>query len=371
MILTLDADFTQVNEDVKLYQLNYATAASSTGPAFTPDGAIRYAGNITPGLSSTSNNHDAAGNPYPTLYTTGALSIFNSTTSSSSSVLTANKATGPVYELTNTNKGGSQTYSVNLHTPIINGWAWSFGYAHVHATQVDPSPSSVASTGFSDLYGVNPNDNIAYRSAYATPDKVVARVVKEFNFFKTHNSHTTISAQFIAQTGQAYSYVFKGDANGDGVVNSSLMYVPTGPNDPKVTWASSADQTAFFSYLSQHSDLAQYEGKIAPRNAFYAPWQRTVNLHVQQEIPIYGPGRLILFADCFNFANLLNRNWGIVDNFDNAFNVRTVVGTQYNPAGNNGAGQFIYVYNAATQNTPTIYSDMSRYNIQIGARLEF
>ena len=374
MIITFNADFTQVNKDVKLLQLNYATATG--GSALTPDGAIRYAGNITTGLT-TSNNKDAAGQPYSATYTTAGtttvnpLYLFNSVTSASSSTMNANKATGPVYLLTNTDKGGSQTYAVNLHTPFVDNWMWSVGYAHVHATQVDASPSSVASSGFGDNYGVNPNDNVAYRSEYAVPDKIVAQLTKRFNFFKIHNANTTISAQFIAQTGQAYSYVFKGDGNGDALSGTSLMYVPSGPNDPKVTWASSADQTAFQTYLSQHSDLAKYAGEVAPRNAFYAPWQRTVNLHVEQQIPIYGPGRLVVFADCYNFANLLNRSWGIVSNFNNSFNSRTVVGTVFNQAGNNGAGQYVYVFNSATQNSPTTYSDMSRYDIQIGARLEF
>jgi outer membrane receptor for ferrienterochelin and colicin len=365
MILTLDADFTQVNKDVKILQLNYAQAA--TGPAFLPDGAIRYAGNITPALA-TSTAKDINGVPYPAQYLSGTMSVINGVTSTSSSTMNANKATGPVYFLTNTDKGGSQTFAVSLHTPFVDGWQWSLGYAHVHATEVDPSPSSTASGGYSDILGVNPNDNVAYRSEYAIPDKIVATLTKRFNFFTAHNAATEISAQFLAQTGQSYSYVFKGDADGDALTSTSLMYVPTGPNDPKVAWASAADEAAFFgTYLPQHPELEKYEGKIAPRNAFYAPWQRTINLHVEQQIPIYGPGKLIVFADCYNFANLLNRSWGIVTNYDGSFNSRTAVGTVFNATTN----QYVYLFNAATQNSSTIYPDMSRYNIQIGARLEF
>src|SRR5579862_3078776 len=204
-----------------------------------------------------------------------------------------------------------------------DGWAFSIGYAHTHATQVDPSPSSVASSGYLDLYGVNPNDNVAYRSQTAVPDKIVVTGAKQFDFFHIKNSKTTLSAQYIAQTGQAYSILFKGDANGDGITNSSLMYVPTGPSDPKVEWASSTEESNFFSWLGQNGDLAKYAGGVAPRNAFYAPWQHTLNLKLEQQVPIYGSGRLVLFADCFNFANLLNKNWGIVANFDNSFNTRT------------------------------------------------
>jgi outer membrane receptor for ferrienterochelin and colicin len=366
MIFTASVDLSQVNQDVKLYQLNYQTATS--GPAFMPDGAIRYAGNITTAESVTTY-----GSGYSSAYTTSSSPtyLFNGTTSTSSSVLQANKATGPVYELTDTDKGGSQEYMLSIHRPVIDGWGFEIAYVHTHATQVDPSPSSVASSGYSDLYGVNPNDNIPYRSEYAVPDKVVVSASKVFKFFHKKDTETTLTAQFLTQTGQAYSYVFKGDANGSGIGNASLMYVPTGGSDPNVTWASTTDEQNFFAWLSQNPDLEKYEGKIAPRNAFYAPWQKTVNLHLEQNIPMWRVGHFVLFADCFNFANLFARHWGIVDNWDNSFNVRSVVGTGYNAAGNGGAGQYIYVYNPGTIIAPTIYPDMSRWSVQIGGRYQF
>lgn len=380
-ILSGMADFMQVNKDVKLYQLNYETAAAAglSGPAYMPDGAIRYAGNVTTGLSSSTwaSYYPSA----PIAATSSAGGLFASVTSTSSSTLQAVKTSGPVYELTNTDKGGSQMYTIVLHRPLTDGWGLSFAYTHTHATEVDPSPSSVASSGYADLYGVNPNDNIAYRSQWAEPDKFVITGTREFKFFKPKYSATRISLQYIAQTGQAYSYVFKGDANGDGIGDASLFYVPTGPNDPKVEWASTTDESNFFTWLSQNPDLEKYEGKIAPRNAFYAPWQHTLNLHLEQEIPIYGNARFTLFADCFNFGNLLNKNWGVVANYDNSFNVKTEVGTGFDPKGNGGQGAYVYMFNSGTQggytvfngNTypGTIYSDMSRWNIQIGARLEF
>jgi hypothetical protein len=288
--------------------------------------------------------------------------------------LQANKATGPIYLLTNTDKGGSQEYTLEIHRPMIDGWAWEVAYTHTHATQVDYSGSSVASSGYSDLYGINPNDNIAYRSSFAVPDKFVVTASHEFKFFNTAHSTTTLSAQFLAQTGQPYSYVFHGDADGSGLSNFSLFYVPTGPSDPKVEWASATDETNFFNWLYGTSDgqrLDKYAGGVAPRNAFYASWEKTLNLHIEQEVPIWGPARLLLYADCFNFANLLNKDWGVVDNWNNSFSVRTVAGAGLDPAGNGGKGAYVYVYNPATQISPTIYSDMSRWAIQVGAKLEF
>ena len=156
-----------------------------------------------------------------------------------------------------------------------------------------------------------------------------------------------------------------------GLAGQSLFYVPSGPNDPKVTWASSAEETAFFNYLAGTPELAKYSGQVVPRNSAFGKSEHTVNLHIEQQIPVYGSARVIIFGDCYNFANLLNHNWGITENYDGSFETKTVAGTGYIPTGNGGAGQYLYVFNAGTLGTPTIYSDLSRWLIQIGARLEF
>jgi hypothetical protein len=278
-----------------------------------------------------------------------------------------------VYELTNTNKGGSQEYTIELRRPMKDDWSFTFAYTHTHATQVDYLSSSVASSNFQDQYFVNPNDDKAYRSQFAVPDKFILEVDKRFHFFPWKDTSTTISAQFIEQTGQAFSYLFAEDANGSGDTNQSLFYVPTGPTDPKVTWASATEETNFFNYLATQPKLAEQAGRIAQRNAFYAPWQKTLNLHVSQDLGGYGPAKLSVYADCFNFANLLNKQWGIVSNYNNNFTDVTVAGADYLPAGNGGAGQYVYRFNSSTLSptTSTIYSDESRWAIQIGARISF
>jgi hypothetical protein len=353
LIATANIDYSQVNQDAITRDVNLKTAA--TGPAYMPDGAIHFNGNVTPGSLGAFNL-----SPLPAGGST-------STSSISSTTLSANPLTGPVYYLTNTTKGAAQEYTLQLRRPMVDGWAFSFAWSHTHSTQVDPGSSSTASGNYGDNPFVNPNDNIAYRSQYATPDKFVLTGAKQFKFFKVKNSMTTISAQYIAQTGQPYSYVFKGDADGSGISGESLFYVPTGPNDPKVTWGSAAEQTAFFQFLQNTPDLAKYAGKIVPRNGSYAPWEHFMNVHVEQQIPIYGTARLVAFWDCFDFGNLLNKNWGTITNYNGSFNTRTVAGTFLN----NTTGQYIYTFNTATLGTPTTYPDLSRWTMQIGARLEF
>jgi Carboxypeptidase regulatory-like domain len=358
IIATAEVDLSQVEKDV-LYQQTNPYAVPTSGPLTLPDGRIRYAGAITPGTTSSIGTAYVLPNA-PTGY--------YASVTSSVSTLYSNHATGAVYELTNTDKGGSQEYTLELSRPMTDGWAFSLAYTHTHATQVQPFSSSVASSGFLGAPYINPNDNIAYRSQYSVPDKFVATATREFNFFKQKYSKTRVSAQFITQTGQAYSFVFHGNADGDGDSDDDdLFYVPSGPNDPKVEWISATEEANFFSYLASNPQLSKWAGQIVPRNSAYAPWQEVINIHVEQEIPIWHNVRATIFADCYNFGNMLDKHSGIVDDFTNSFETQEIAGTGYDTKTN----KYIYTFNPGTLGVPTIYSDLSRWQLQVGARLEF
>jgi len=355
LVATAEVDLTQVNQDVFYQEINpYVVPSGSTT---MPDGRIRYAGAITPGSTGTIGSYVLSNAP----------AGYYTSVTSTPTTLYQYKTIGATYDLKNTNKGGSQEYTVELARPLIDNWAISAAYTYTHATQVAPFTSSVASSGFGAQPYINPNDNIAYRSNYSVPNKFVLTGTYEFHFLKEKNSATSVAMQFITQTGSAFSYVFKGDPSGAGITGEGLFYVPTGPNDPKVMWLNATEEANFFNYLAGTPGLAKWAGKIVPRNSANAGEQTSLNVHVEQQVPIHGDIRVVLFADCFNFANLINKKYGVVNNFNNSFITQTVAGTGYNKATN----QYIYTFNPSTLGFSTIYSDMSRWQLQVGARLEF
>ena len=354
-IATAEVDLTQVQKDV-FYQETNPYALPTSGSLTMPDGRLRFAGNVTP--TNIGSAYLLPG------YTT---SNFYTSVTNSPTTLYQNHATGAVYELTNTDKGGSQEYTLELNRPMMNHWALQLAYTYTHATQVDPFTSSVAASGFTSQPMINPNQNIAYHSNYAVPNKFIVAATREFDFFKRKNAMTSITAQFITENGIPYSFVFRGDADGSGINGEDLFYVPSGPNDPKVQWLSTTEEANFFSYLATNPDLAKYTGQIVPRNSVYAPWQETLNLHFEQQVPIWRNVRVTLFADCYNFSNLIDKHSGLVDNYLNSFYTQTIAGTGYNKVTN----QYMYTFNAGTLGTPTIYSDLSRWQVQVGAKLEF
>ena len=355
--VTAEIDLSQVEKDIYYTSNNLKLATS--GPATMPDGAIRYNGNITP--SNIGSAYFVPG------YTTS--NFYTSVSSQGSAALETNPKLSQVLELNNTDKGGSQEYTLQIQRKMKDSWAWSLAYTHTHATQVAELGGTTASGGTTSPF-VNPNDNIAYRSEYAIPDKFILTLDKEINFFKKPHAETTFTAQYIAQSGQPYSFVFKGDADGSGN-NNQLFYVPSGPNDPNVQWISAAEENNFFNvWLPSHPTLEKYMGKIAPRNAFAGAWQHTLNASLSQSIPVWRDIDVKLFATMFNFANLFNKKWGIVENYGQynyPYGEQTVAGTGYNAKTN----QYLYTFNPGTLGAPQVYSDMSRWYMQVGVKLEF
>ncbi len=311
-----------------------------------PDGRIRYAGNIYPG------------------YSTGVTGVPTSATSAGGATVVTNTAYNSVLYMTDSNKGYSDDITIGFRRPFKDRWAASLYWTHMNATEVNPLTSSVAASNFNGRAYTNPNENVASNSNYSVPDKIVFTLSREFDFFQRKNTHTQISAAFRAQTGHSYSWTFRGDANGDGNSTNDLLYVPTGPTDPKVVWNSATERDAFFAFVNS-STLSKYAGQIAPRNSEYSPWQKTLDLRVSQQIPVYGSTRLEVFADCSNFANLLNKNWGIVNGIDFSY-YRPVAGATIN-----SSGQYLYFFNQSTLAGVPTFTDLSRWQIQVGARLTF
>jgi hypothetical protein len=82
-----------------------------------------------------------------------------------------------------------------------------------------------------------------------------------------------------------------------------LLYIPTGPNDPLVTFADGFDVDAFFQFI-EDNDLSQFAGGIAPRAAVTQPSNADIDLRFSQEIPTLWEGHKIELS--LNFENFLN-----------------------------------------------------------------
>lgn len=276
-----------------------------------------------------------------------------------------------VFFLTNTKKGDGHDVTLRFNRPMMNDWAWSLSWTHSRYTEVSPMTSSVASSNYSSRAVFNPNEDVASLSNTNIPDRVVGVLTKRFRWIR--NAPTTISAVYQLRSGHNYSWIFAGDANGDGFTYNDLLYVPTGPNDPKVVWNSTTERDNFFAFVNS-TDLKNYMGTHAPRNSETSPSVQTLDIKITQDVPVFRRAKAEVYLNVINIGNLLNDSWGLTNEVPFSYKRAVAGATKFDPTANGGQGQWTYTFTQSTLNTvPVVANDypVSRWQIQLGMDIKF
>ncbi len=268
-----------------------------------------------------------------------------------------------VFLMKNTKKGEAQQGTVKLQKPWKNHWFASISYTYGTSQDVSPVTSSTAGSNFGGRIVYN-NDDTVGRSNYEVRHRVLATLEKDFYFVK--NYRTVASLVFETRSGRPFSYVFSNDANGDAANQSNdLFYVPTGPSDPKVVFTTQAQSDNFFAWLAGNKDLNRFAGQVVPRNSGTSRFIHQADLHIQQEIPIWGNVKGELFYDILNFGNLLNSHWGRYSAVNFPYNYFVASGVA-----NTTTNQYTYTY-TSTPRGQTMGTDLSRWQMQGGVQVKF
>lgn len=298
--------------------------------------------------------------------------------------------------LTNSNQGRSYIAVARLRKKFEFGLDAGASYTFQNIKDKNPATSSVATSNYAAGVALDPNG-----PAYGISNDEVRNAFKfDLNFSHAFfgDYKTTFSIFGESRNGHPYSFTFRDPASRSTVFgtigsgNRYLLYVPTGINDPKVSFANAAVAQQFDDYVNS-SGLSKFRGTIAPRNAFNSRWLTKIDLHVAQEIPAFiGKSRITLFGDIENFTNLLNKNWGQIREYSFPYAVSPVTvqclvtpvatgtaATTAQIAANAGAACAQYRYDANTKDSSgnfvapsdTIYPRQSLYTIRIGARFSF
>ena len=340
LVFTLEGDVIEVQRALNTIDLNLKPIGTN------PDGRIQYAGPIV--AATSAGRGSSNGNTY------------------NSTAFYQNAGFGDVMYLTNTNKGGGHDVTMSLRRPMKNGWAASLAWTKSHYTEVSPATSSIAQSNYNARKVGNPNEDVASISNSDIPNRIVGTLTYRFNLIK--NSPTDISVVYQGRTGHPYSWVFYGDANGDGFTFNDLFYMPTGPNDPRVRWSDPTQEANFFAY-AQAVGLNRFAGSIVPRNSENSPWVQTVDLKFTQNLPIYKRVKTELYVNLLNLGNLLNRKWGLQS--EDVFSYgRAIAGTTYDAV----AKQYIYTFTPSTLDPlPIVANDqpVSRWQVESGMRIKF
>ena len=120
-----------------------------------------------------------------------------------------------------------------------------------------------------------------------------------------------LGARYVGQNGRPFSAVVNGDINGDESNANDLAFV-FDPADP----ATPPDVAAAMQRVLVHPDnvaagyLRENLGRIATRNGAFAPWNSRIDVRLSKRIGTFRGQAAELTVDVFNFANLLDRDWG-------------------------------------------------------------
>ncbi len=266
----------------------------------------------------------------------------------------ANRPTdiGDVILLRNTSKGHSSQATFALSKPMTEHWGWSIGYTYTAAKEVSPLTSSQNTSNWNNTLVFNSNEDVAYNSRYALKDRVTGTLEWKHAFFGDYATRAGLF--YEGRSGRPYSYIFYNDANGDGATTNDLFYVPKGPGDVlfgKVVGGQfqqdAAMEKAFFDWLAKTPELAGYAGQVVPANAHRAKWVNSFDVRLSQELPGFFKGhKTELALDIMNVGNLLNKKWGLIDDYG-FYSTRRVA----NYAGIDPVtGKYVYSFTGSTDN---------------------
>lgn len=288
--------------------------------------------------------------------------------------------------LTNTTKGRSYIGVLRADVDWDFGLSAGASFTYQNVKDQAPATSSTASSNYSNGAFLDPNV-----VQYGTSNDEVKYNIK-YNLTFDHafvgDYKTTFALFGETRIGHPYSFTFLDSGSRStvfgtiGTGSRYLLYVPTGPSDPLVSYANDTDKTAILNYFSSVG-LNKYAGHVAPRNAFHSAWFTRLDLHLAQEIPAFvGKSRITLFADIDNFTNLINKNWGQIIEYAFSYNIAPVRVSCLTSAGvavtNSNQACAQYRYTPATTSggafvapSDTIYPRQSLYSVRVGARFSF
>ncbi len=244
----------------------------------------------------------------------------------------------------NTGKGASRALTLALSKPMQAGdnWAWTLGYTFTDASQVGPNASSQNTSNWNGMPIYQVNENVASTSRYAIRDRFTGMLSYSNEFFG--DNKTTFGLFYEGRSGLPVSYIYYNDINGDGAATNDLFYVPSGRGDVLFTGGAEMENN-FFNWLEQHPDLARYAGQVAPANSGRSKWVNNFDLRIGQQIPAFFKGhKAELTLDVMNVGNLLNKKWGLIEDYGFYQTMRVANYAGIDPA----TGKYVYHFTGTT-----------------------
>ena len=293
--------------------------------------------------------------------------------------------------LFSTHKGRSLVAVARMSKDFDFGLSTGASYTYQNIRDVNPITSATAGSLYGNAAMADPNRAAYGRSIYEYTHSVKFDANFRRAFFGDYETNFGVFGEW--RSGRPYSYTMREPSSSrspvfgtNGSSTRYLLYVPTGPDDPLVSYDSIATRDSLAALIDS-TKLDKYRGQIAPKNLATSPGYWKVDVHFDQEIPTFvGSSRIKVFADIENFLNLLDNDWGVQRQNPFAYfapvvsvqclSVATPTGTApgagvVNTSSAGTCLQYRYSSYAAPNITVQNQSKQSLYQIRFGARIEF
>jgi hypothetical protein len=317
--------------------------------------------------------------------------------------------------LTNTRKGGGTVWALGVGKTWDEGLAQGFDfdltYTRTDMKDTNPGTSSVALSNYSQWAISDRNNPEVATSNYQIKYQTKLALGYSRAFFGDYKT----SARFFIQrrAGLPFSYTFDSNTNSAGgslsasgqieqmfgetedvaFRDTQLFYVPktdssgniTMSSDPIVHFNNAADAAALDAFVKR-TGLDKYAGSIAPRNKFKSRDITTMDVRLEQELPAFFPdgSKLKATLDIINLGNLINKKWGVLEQWPFPNTVRVVTATNCQASALATAGATVaarcaagpgnyYQYGGLVSTTPTVSgsNQSSTWYIKFGLKYQF
>lgn len=274
------------------------------------------------------------------------------------------------YVFTNSDKGRIWNLSLKGQKTFDNGIYTMLAYSYLNAKDVNSIEAEI--TG--DAFDFNPNlgdanaDVLGY-SKYGDTHRFIGVGSKQFTYGTDNKWATTISTFFEYAQGGRFNYTYAGNINSDSSFqNNDLLYIPTASEVQQMQFTGDGQAAAFEAYIQQDDYLSDHRGEYMERYGALAPWRGKWDIKVLQDYNFKVAGgkthTIQLSLDILNFGNLLNSDWGVIQEANNLNPLSVSVDSDTN----------VPTYTFNSELTDTFGYDaslLSRWQAQVGLRYIF
>lgn len=253
-----------------------------------------------------------------------------------------------VYVLENV-QGGVQYSATAQLRKNTKDFFGNVAYTYSIARDALSATNSVAASNFNNIIvgGNSPNTPVFAENAFNIRHRVIGALGYTYNWNEYASSQ--IAVFYNGQSGNNYSFLVQAatgginDINLDGIPNNELIYIPrnateiqfetftrdgvdvskfgfTDANGNLIRTASyqltpQQQWEGFNAFIEGEKSLRNRRGKFAERNGAVAPWNHRIDVRFTHTINApskKAKHQVQITWDIINIANLLNRNWGVV-----------------------------------------------------------